>query len=174
MSIPSVTFGKASQQSDNPWARLPKSSPYVLEIDRASIDKYNKSLKNPLDRVILENIPEPFIGDPKTATVVLLNLNPGHSKGDHEAHLDPEFSSALRRNLRHERHPYPFYPLNPAFHWTPCARWWLKHIRELIERAGLELAVCFGLAQLINEQLHGFHRRQGVQQSAKSGLRQHA
>jgi len=64
----------------------------------------------------------------------LLNLNPGDSDADKHAHRNPGFRTAIIRNLRHASHEYPFYPLNPEFAWTPCAQWWLKHLRELFEK----------------------------------------
>lgn len=42
------------------------------------------------------------------------------------------------RNLRHESQEYPFYPLNPQFEKTPCAKWWLRITSRLIE--GLDVA----------------------------------
>jgi len=62
-------------------------------------------------RVILESIPEPFIGNPTTAKVVLLSLNPGHSQNDEKAHSNLDFRQAMMRNLRHEAQECPFYGL---------------------------------------------------------------
>jgi len=119
----------------NPWSELPGQSPYVLATDGGSIDKYNKLKKND-HKIIVESIPEPFIGNPRSAKVVLLNLNPGHSEDDAKAHSDPDFRQAMMRNLRHEKQDCPFYALNPKFAWTPCGRWWRAHTRRLHD-AGL-------------------------------------
>jgi hypothetical protein len=116
----------------NPWLRLPEEAPYVLEVDRESIQDYNHRKKSGDQRIDLSLLPEPFIGDPCSARLVLLNLNPGLDRLDAKAHADPEFRVAMLRNLRHERQEYPFYPLNPKFEWTPCGRWWLKHLKQLI------------------------------------------
>lgn len=83
-------------------------SPYVLDIDRASLDKCNAIHHND-ERVIVESIPEPFIGNPQSAKVVLLSLNPGHSEDDAKAHSDAAFRDAMMRNLRHEAQDCPFY-----------------------------------------------------------------
>lgn len=120
----------------NPWTELPTQSPYVLDIDRASIEKYNRSRLNADQKVVPESIPEPFIGDPRSARVVLLNLNPGHSKDDAKAHADPDFRKAMIHNLRHEEQESPFYGLNPKFAWTACGSWWTAHTRKLYD-AGL-------------------------------------
>jgi hypothetical protein len=123
---------------ENPWLRLPSQAPYVLEIDRECIESYNENQHNPDRKVDTSLIPEPFIGDTKSAKLVLLNLNPGRAEKDPEAHADPDFREAMFRNLRHEAQKYPFYPLSPKFGQTPCGHWWLEHTRELID--GCDLA----------------------------------
>jgi hypothetical protein len=115
---------------------LPAQSPYVLDIDRASIDQYNRSRFNADQRVVPESIPEPFIGNPRSAKVVLLNLNPGHSEDDANAHADLDFREAMMHNLRHEPQECPFYALNPKFARTPCGIWWRAHTSKL-NKAGL-------------------------------------
>jgi hypothetical protein len=119
----------------NPWSGLPSRSPYVLDIDRASIDKYNAGHKDG-KKVIVDSIPEPFIGNPPSAKVVLLNLNPGHSCCDAKAHSDAAFREAMMRNLRHDAQECPFYALNPRFSWTACGIWWRTRTRRLHD-AGL-------------------------------------
>jgi hypothetical protein len=121
----------------NPWLELPEESPYVLSVDRESIAQRNARVAVE-HRINDGSIPEPFIGNPEIATVILLNLNPGDSPQDEAAHRDPAFRSALIRNLRHEAQDYPFYPLNPEFAKTPCANWWNKHLRTLFDVGGLD------------------------------------
>ena len=120
----------------NPWSDLPDESPYVLDIDRASIDQYNRSRRNTDEKTILESVPEPFIGNPQSAKVVLLGLNPGHSADDAKAHSDASFRAAMMSNLRHEAQEFPFYALNPKFMWTACGTWWKAHTSKL-HKAGL-------------------------------------
>jgi hypothetical protein len=125
----------------NPWLELPTEPPYILPEDRASIADLNHrhSVNGHSDRKINDrSIPEPFIGNPELARVVLLNLNPGDAPEDSEAHRNPQFREAMMRNLRHESQEYPFYALNPAFAWTGCAKWWVKHLRGLFDFGGLE------------------------------------
>ena len=121
----------------NPWKELPIEPPYVLHVlrgDLRAITTFNDR-RQPNKRIEIEvgSIPEPFIGNPESATVVLLNGNPGHDVRDCEAHMNNSFRAALRRNLQREKQDYPFFPLNPAFSWTPCAKWWYKHLRELFD-----------------------------------------
>jgi hypothetical protein len=122
---------------ENPWVEIQRDGPFVLEIDRESIKAYNKNRK-PDHQVDTSLIPEPFIGNPRRAKLVLLNLNPSIDEGDAEAHARADFKGAMIRNLRHESQRYPFYPLNPDFDSTPCAQWWLKKTRRLVEECGLE------------------------------------
>lgn len=95
-------------------------------------------MRDPEKRVVLESIPEPFIGNPDSARVVLLGLNPGHSPEDVAAHRDADLEKAMFHNLRHEMQDYPFYPLNPRFASTPVACWWRLRTREFKEASGLD------------------------------------
>jgi hypothetical protein len=124
----------------NPWLELhPHSRPYVLAQDRDDISTLNgRASANKDGRINLSLLPEPFIGNPKTAQVVLLNMNPGVGARDRQAHRNPVFRRAIIRNLRNEAQEYPFYPLDPKLEKTPCAQWWLKHLRELFQNAGLD------------------------------------
>jgi hypothetical protein len=89
---------KDAEYLANPWSELPAQSPYVLDRDLASIDKYN-TLRNNDEKIIVESLPEPFIGNPQSARVVLLNLNPGHSEDDAKAHSDKD--GAFDRSMQH-------------------------------------------------------------------------
>jgi hypothetical protein len=123
---------------NNPWLELaPSEDSYVLNMDRKAIDQYNNSLRDPEAKVLLGSIPEPFIGNPKLARVVLLNLNPGHSQKDQKDHRGVELQKAMFHNLRHEPQEYPFYPLNLAFKEIGAAEWWRPILRKLKEEPGL-------------------------------------
>ena len=124
---------------ENPWLNpRPSEGSYILDMDRKAIDRYNDSARDPEARVIVESIPEPFIGNPESARVVLLGLNPGHSKDDEKWHRNVEFQKAMFHNLSHESQEYPFYPLNPAFKETGAGRWWHPRTRQLQEESGLD------------------------------------
>ncbi|HZR32046.1 MAG TPA: hypothetical protein VFA76_09360 [Terriglobales bacterium] len=112
----------------NPWLELPSAAPYILGIDIESVSRHSE--------INRQTLPEPFIGNPKTARLVLLSLNPGDSDDDIKAHSDVEFRKAIISNLRQESQEYPFYGLNPKFNWTACGRWWRAHVKELIEILG--------------------------------------
>jgi hypothetical protein len=123
----------------NPWRDLPLQSPYILGVDRETIHRYSESVRG-ATRVNLESVPEPFIGDPQTARIVLLNLNPGDADGDREAHCDDAFKKAMLQNLRCESQEYPFYSLNPKFSWTAAGKWWRPRTLELQLAARLDVA----------------------------------
>jgi len=126
---------------ENPWLELEldrSGPPYLLERDRGDVEQHNKSAR-PEHKIMLNSIPEPFIGNPDTAKLVLLNLNPGHEKTDEEDHRRPEIKEAMLRNLHRESQEYPFYPFSPEFEGTGVAKWWRKHARELREEDGLNI-----------------------------------
>jgi len=123
---------------ENPWLKLrPSNISYVLEIDRACIRQHNGATSDPAKQFVVESIPEPFIGNPKTAKVVLLGKNPGHSDDDRTSYDDSQFQQAMFLNLQHKLERYPFYPLNPAFLWTGAGQWWFPRTKDLREASDL-------------------------------------
>lgn len=68
---------------------------------------------------------------------MLLSLIPGVSEEDRQVHARPSFRAAVRRNLRHEPQPYPFYYLDPAEE-GPGHAWCRKHLRPVLERVAAE------------------------------------
>jgi hypothetical protein len=124
---------------ENPWKNLDsEASLLILPCDRASIDRYNWLQKDPITAVATESVPEPFIGNPESARLVLLGLNPGHSEDDVRNHRDPHFRSAMFLNLKHELRDYPFYPLNPSFSHTGAGQWWNKILKSLKRESRLD------------------------------------
>jgi len=123
----------------NPWLQLPSGPPYILPEDRAGIG--DLPANGHIDhRINDQSVPEPFIGNPESATVLLLNLNPGDPPHDPKTHRNQEFREAIMRNLHHKAQDYPFYALNPAFAWTGCAKWWVRHLRGLFDKGKLDCA----------------------------------
>jgi hypothetical protein len=122
----------------NPWLSLDSGCPpYILETDRSYIELHNAKA-GPEHRLMLNSIPEPFIGDPNTARLVLLSLNPGHCAADEADHRRPVIKNAIFRNLRQEQQEYPFYAFNPEFRDTGVALYWRKYTRALQLEAGLD------------------------------------
>jgi hypothetical protein len=73
--------------------------PYVLEVDARSLRQYDSRQKADA-KLQLGSLPEPYIGAPETATLVLLLLNPGHSPDDTTAHAQTKFKETILQNLR--------------------------------------------------------------------------
>jgi hypothetical protein len=125
----------------NPWAQLAEQNPHrILACDQNQISQHNEAV-TPDYRIIEQSIPEPYIGNPTTARVILLGLNPGHSDADAQDYARADFRAALFNNLRHTPQAYPFYPLNPAFANTGTGKWWTRRLRRLASDTGLEPAV---------------------------------
>ncbi|HLY40233.1 MAG TPA: hypothetical protein VKR52_03425 [Terracidiphilus sp.] len=123
---------------ENPWVNLRLTDGrYLLDMDRESIERLNSGLTDTA-KLALDSIPEPFIGNPQSARVVMLLLNPGDGEGDRVAHKNEKFKTALFRNLHHESMEYPFYPLNPDFKDKPTAQWWRPRLRKLQEATKLD------------------------------------
>jgi hypothetical protein len=77
----------------NPWSELPPGPPYILPCDCAGIASLNERTGSKGKRSAIndQSIPEPFIGNPKSAPIILLNLNPGDSAEDPNTHRNPQF-----------------------------------------------------------------------------------
>lgn len=120
----------------NPWHDLLDESPYVLHCDFEQIKAFNaKQPSGSPTRFHIDHvIPEPFVGNVKTAPVILLQLNPGSCSEDVGAHADPRFRAALLANLRHTSSPWPFYFLAPEFSTHPGGKWWSGKLGKLLDR----------------------------------------
>ncbi len=127
--------------TDNPWSALPEQPPYVLPMDERAVAAHNGKLGHDQQRyrLVTETVlPEPFVGDPRTASVVLLLANVGYKAADDVAHAEKAFQRALRRNLLHGETEFPFYFLGPGFETTPGGIWWRRRLRLLIEDTSVE------------------------------------
>jgi hypothetical protein len=123
--------------ADNPWTRLPSDPPFVLPEDSSFVGRYNGKVKGSEFELKIDSLPEPFIGNPDTARLVLLNLNPGHSPRDVEDHRKPQIKEIILANLHHECSEYPFYAVHPSFQGTGVEEYWRQYTRELQEASQL-------------------------------------
>ena len=137
----------------NPWSALPKATPYVLGTDASLLQSFNARAA-PNNRFDTSLFPEPFFGS-LSATVVVLNLNPGWSPDDAAVHAQPEFATMSRSSLAHELKPYPFLHLQPTGV-TPGGTWWRQRVRTLVADVGFE-SVARGLACI---QFTPYHSRE--------------
>jgi len=127
--------------NENPWVSLRQSPPYILNKDREAIKDFNKKCSKRKYLIRIRSLPEPFIGNPHTATVIFLSLNPSHNRADQTWHRKRIFKRAVRSNLRHEKTKYPFYPLDPKFEQSPVAIWWKSRLNELLKEVNNDALV---------------------------------
>ena len=123
-------------QPANPWRKLSEVDPFVFDDDMEEIRRLNKNRSDEDTSIQMHLLPEPYIGNPHKAKVVLLNLNPGYDSNDYQWHVRPDFKTSVRRNLLHEEQDFPFYLLHPDFKESPGGQWWRKRLRHLLEKCG--------------------------------------
>jgi len=82
--------------------------------------------------------PSPFLGDPNTADIFFILMNPGFSDEAYFALSDTDFQARLTRNLNGNRGEcHPFLYLDPHYCWTSGYQWWeqkLYRYGEAIEQ----------------------------------------
>jgi len=121
----------------NPWEKLPDTSPFILPEDEELIDAYNNRYQGTIYEVLLNEIPSPYIGDPK-APVILLNLNPGYSPNDQVSQKLENFRKVAKANLFHQFYNYPYYVLDPSLEGTPSGyAWFMQKLNPLMRATNL-------------------------------------
>ena len=122
---------------ENPWADLPKESPFVLPQDKVVLDKYSPKLVGDY-AIRLDTLPYPYLGSPSDATILLLALNGGFSDQNlHYIQNDPYYVEQRRQSLIFESR-YPFFYLDPVISYTLGYKWWYRRLRYFIEKYSLE------------------------------------
>ncbi|MGE0495553.1 MAG: hypothetical protein AB7S38_40485 [Vulcanimicrobiota bacterium] len=125
----------------NPWVDLPVSSPYELVGDRQMVKKHNESAG---EQYQLETTipPQPFLGDPFRASLILLSRAPGFDEQDDVLYSWGVVAQALRANLLHQPSALrPFYVLDPNLAGSSTQKRWLRQLRPLIralKKSGVE------------------------------------
>lgn len=79
------------------------------------------------------------MGNPETAEIILLSLNPGYSDQDDDFHKNDDFKKIIFENSNHTSKEYPFFPFNPPIKDSPVAKYWKKRLRELISHSSEEI-----------------------------------
>lgn len=119
----------------NPWPHLIYKAPFVLIEDKPYLDLFNSRYHGSNKEIMLNQLPSPYIGDPK-APIVLLNRNPSY---DEEEKNSVSFLEIAGANFAHKFFDYPFYPLNPKLEGTPSGyEWWKEKLTPLIYATGLD------------------------------------
>ncbi len=120
---------------NNPWIKLPLtgSKSFILPDEQEQIALFNSKVGRA--KIIAEQLPGPYLGNPKKASIVMLSLNPGYNSHDTELHGCPEFSKLLRANLLHKEIDYPFYYLSPFCKGKNCGgyKYWYPRLKNIID-----------------------------------------
>ena len=120
----------------NPWEDFSKQAGYILPNDKEIIEKYDEKVKKFGDvyKIRDEQLPGPYLGNPKEALVVILSLNPGYNKDDTRLHKEEEFKECLKKNLLHKEDIYPFYYLSPFCKEIQCGgyKYWYPRLKDII------------------------------------------
>ncbi len=98
---------------------------------------------------------EPFIGNPETAKVLFLALNPGFDKEDPTVHQKTKFKKIIDDNINLRETEFPYYYLHedsslvddPGFVW--CRRIFKELINEIPAKILAQEICCI--------QFHGYH-----------------
>lgn len=108
----------------NPWKNLPKNPPYLAPCDK------DMQLRDFYD-LHLELLPQPFLGNPETANVLILLLNPGYTSSETTIELK---SSSLQKAIRESLDPEKsrLFFLEDDFDWTAGGRWWASKISSIL------------------------------------------
>ena len=92
-------------------------------------------------------IPVPYIGDLRSAEVIICLLNPGFGPVDYFAEDHEGFRNATWANLLQQdcSRDFPFFVLDPKFAWTGAFTWWRRKLGPVIE------AMKLGNSRMTNE-----------------------
>ena len=118
----------------NPWADLPVEAPFVLPMDRQAIKAWNARV-SPKVRIRTDLLPDPPLGDPLTASVVVLALNPSLEDSSVDEHQDPGFQVKLRQQLVA---PDGLFWLREDVAGTTGGQWWRRKLAPLIDATSLD------------------------------------
>ncbi|MBI3790438.1 MAG: hypothetical protein HY275_06130 [Gemmatimonadetes bacterium] len=126
---------------------LEADRPAVGSIDAAMLDwtQYHRdeAFGEASDtRLHLRLTPQPFFGNPETARIVVLTLNPGLGPDDYFAEFEyTKCRDVLRANLAGHRNGFMW--LDPTHSWHGGFEYWYRRFRETIrafaERTGLPM-----------------------------------
>ncbi len=122
----------------NPWTELPSTAPYIhpRDVDHlfSVYDHLDKS-----KRPHTELLPNPVVGDPSTAKIVLLTKFPLYDPRIIEDYEDvPGYKDACRASLLFENTECPFFFIDPRFKDTVAYQWWYPKLSRLIDDCGFE------------------------------------
>ena len=95
----------------NPWTKLHKEGPYILEEDKDAVFRYNEKAKGNY-KIMDEVMPVPFVGDIFNSEIVILMSNPKYKEDTKEKENDA-YKEKLIKIFNHQPVSYPFFGLDP-------------------------------------------------------------
>ncbi|MBC8104479.1 MAG: hypothetical protein H7Z41_18035 [Cytophagales bacterium] len=114
---------------DNPWTKV--GARYALPEDEWYVRRVNIKAKPP-QQAQLQLPPLPYIGNPRTARVILLGKNPSYSPlDDEDLTRVPDLETENMRTLTFESE-YPFFYLDPRFEGTNLHKVWNDALADLL------------------------------------------
>ena len=158
---------------ENPWIKLSKTEPFILESDKESIERFNLISKS--EHILHTHLlPIPFLGNP-SAPILLLNLNPGFHCDDNVCQKTIKFEDASRNCLVHGEADYPLYFLDSLLEGQQGGagyKWWSRILSQLLKKFDAKLlsqnifcveyfpyrSIKFRQQKkILDSQLYGFH-----------------
>jgi hypothetical protein len=114
---------------ENPWSKV--GARYALPQDEWYVRRYNIKAKPP-QQAQLQVPPQPYIGNPVTARVILLGKNPVYSPvDDDDLARVPELETEKMCGLTFESER-PFFSLDPRFEGTNFYKLWNDALADLL------------------------------------------
>jgi hypothetical protein len=134
----------------NPWGDLPETAPFVLPRDRPAVEAWNAKA-SAATKIRTDLLPDPPLGDPLSAAVIVLALNPSVGEGDYLDHQGP-----LRDHIRSAlTNVTDFFFLRDELATTTGATWWRNKLAPLIEATSLDAV----RRHVAGAQLHQYHSK---------------
>ncbi|HRO45950.1 hypothetical protein [Agriterribacter sp.] len=95
----------------NPWRKLRKEGPYILEEDMDAVLRYNQKAKDNY-KLMDELMPVPFVGNVLDSEIIILMLNPRY-RSENKIKENENYKEKLIKVFNHEPVEYPFFFLDP-------------------------------------------------------------
>jgi hypothetical protein len=123
-----ITDGGAVPTMVNPWLTLGDAPPFIAEVDRVILDDEHQTKYG----LRCEVLPHAWLGNPLTARVLILQLNPGFGDADViNEERNPHYRPLIRESLA-LRESTTFWALDPRLADTGAGQWWRPRLRPLI------------------------------------------
>ena len=130
---------------NNPWKtiRAITTEPYIAKADKEAIEAVFKKSPEKAQKLQLEYLPQPYMGDPTRAKIFLLNGNPNAPDGKtapkfQHRKFNEKYRETILNSLENKVKDYPLYALNPDFKEYSIYKWWYSRLKALIDEIDIE------------------------------------